>query len=406
MNRRVAINLTAFLLLFGIMIWWAVNNIVSFGFIERPYEIQAQFAATAGVTENSEVAYLGVNYGRVSSVEMVPDEEQGTSIVLITMEIDRGKSIPLGSTGRIFRKSAVGEPYIDFDPPDDYADGDPDMPEDHVVPLEDTQIPLEFSDLLRTASEVLSNVDPDQTRTLIHELAVGLKGRGDSLRELTVSSDALLATFAQRTDLLDSLSENSTRLTRTVAERREALSSAVGDLADLSATLRTLEPDTNVLLERGTELIGQAADLVADTKENLDCVLHDLDEVISVTSTDANLGGLEKVLVDGPTAFNYVFMTRDEAPGGTWVRVNLVVETGSPATQYAEPRELPAVPEIPACVSTLSSGGVRFESQGGVGAVAAGSQLPATGGDAVPLLVLFLVAAGAITVATRRSVAR
>ena len=402
MSRRVLINLAAFLAVFVLMIWWALNNILFFDFIERPYQIQGEFAATAGVAENSEVAYLGVNYGSVRSVEMEPDPETGTSKVLITMDIDRDKEIPLGSRARIFRKSAVGEPYIDFDPPDDYQDGDPVMPEGHLVPLEDTQVPLEFSELLRTASQVLSNVDPDQTRTLIHELAVGLKGRGDSLRNLTVSSDALLQTFAARTELLDSLSENNTRLTRTVTERRGSLSSAITDLAAVADTLREVEPATNVLLERGTELLGQTADLVADTKQNLDCVLHDLDDVIDVTTTDDNLDGLEYLLQNGPTAFGYVFMTRDDEPGGLWVRVNLLVETASPAQQYVPPTELPAVPEVPPCVSTLSTGGdLRFESAGAPG-TAFGTNLPATGGDSRRVVVSVLVAAALAGLVARR----
>src|SRR5690606_29913864 len=126
----------------------------------------------------------------------------------------------------------------------------------------------------------------------IHELAVALDGRSDSLRDLTVSSDALLQTFADNADLLDSLSANSTRLTRTVADKRTAISSAISDLADVAETLRNIEPDTNVLLDRGTELLGQTADLVSDVKQDVDCVLHDLDDVIDVTTTDANLANL------------------------------------------------------------------------------------------------------------------
>lgn len=348
MSRRVFINLLAFLGVFVLMLWWAVNNIISFDFIERPYEISGEFAATAGVSDNSEVAYLGVNYGAVSSVESVDGK------VLITMSIDRDKQIPAGSTARIFRKSAIGEPYIDFEPPPDYDEGGPWIEAGDVIPLEQTTVPLEFSELLRSASRVLGSVDPDKTRTLVHELAVVVNGRGETLRDLTVDSDALLATFAERSDLLDSLSSNSTRLTRTVTERRGSLSSAVSDLAALAETLRTVEPDTRVLLDRGTELLRTTADLVGDVKQDLDCVLSDLDEVIDVTSTDENLGYLANTLERGPTGFEYVWLTRDNEPGGLWLRVTLLADSTNPAGQYVPPKDLPAVPEIPACVSPLT----------------------------------------------------
>lgn len=409
MSRRVFINLIAFTGVFVLMLWWAINNIInptelpligSASVFDQPYEIEGEFAATAGVTDKSEVAYLGVNYGEVAGVDTVDGK------VMIRMDIDKGKEIPAGSTARIFRKSAIGEPYIDFNPPPDFSDDGPMLQPGDVVPMEMTSVPLEFSELIRTASNVLASVDPEQTRTLIHELAVALEGRSDTLRDLTVSSDALVQTFVDKADLLDSLSANSTRLTRTVTEKRGSLSSAISDLADVAETLRTVEPDTNVLLDRGTELLGQTADLVSDVKQDLDCVLSDLDDLIDLTTTENNLDNLEHVLDFADIGLGYVFMTRDTEPGGLWVRVHLIVETENPASQYIPPTNLPAVPEIPACVSTLSSGDVRFESVGGLGGGAAvtGTNLPATGGEPMYALVLALLAAGAFALMARRSV--
>lgn len=393
MSRRVMINLIAFGAVFVLMLWWAASNIIAIEALEKPYEIKGEFAATAGVATNSEVAYLGVNYGRVSKVEPFDDH------VMITMKVDRGKEIPARSIARIFRKSAIGEPYVDFNPPADYSDTNTTFIEPgEVIPLDRTQVPLEFSELLRSASRVLAAVDPEQTRTLVHELAVALNGRGEELRDLTVSSDALLATFAERTELLDRLSTNNTRLTRIVTERRDSLSSSISDLADLAQSLRAVEPDTKVLLDRGTELLGQTADLVADINPNLDCVLSDLTDVIELTTTDANLDNLRHTLENTPRALDFVFMTRDNEPGGVWVRVNLLVNQENPPQQYVPPTELPAVPQVPPCVSSLGSGGVRFES-----APVSGGTLPATGGRTLPAAGLFLVTAAILTVAARRS---
>lgn len=403
MSRRVMINLIAFLGVFVLMLWWAVNNIITFDFIERPYTISGEFAATAGVSENSEVAYLGVSHGSVRSVDLVEGK------VVITMEIDRGKQIPAGSVARIFRKSAVGEPYIDFQPPEGYTGGGPYIEAGTVIPLERTTVPLEFSELLRSASRVLGAVEPEQTRTLIHELAVALNGRGDALRSLTVDSDALLQTFADRTELLDRLSANSTKLTRTVTEHRESLSSSISDLADLSSSLRSVEPDTRVLLDRGTELLGEAADLVSDIEPDVNCILSDLDEVITATTTDEQLSYLVTTLEDAATGFGYVFMTRDTEPGGLWVRVNVVVTTeGEPAETYAPPHQLPAVPEVPPCVTTgsgssagASASGVRGLDSSTAHRVALDT-VPAASDPPLPAIAFWLAAGLAVAFAARR----
>ncbi len=52
---------------------------------------------------------------------------------------------------------------------------------------------------------------------MIHELALALNGRGDSLRQLTIANDQLAATFAAKTDALDRLSTNNTTLTHVLA---------------------------------------------------------------------------------------------------------------------------------------------------------------------------------------------
>src|SRR3546814_14081255 len=96
------------------MLFWAVNNIVTLDAIEDPYEITGDFIQTAGVGPNAEVTYIGVNYGRVGAVERTAEG------VSITMKIDTGKLLPAGSVARGFRKSAIGEPYINFVPPYDH----------------------------------------------------------------------------------------------------------------------------------------------------------------------------------------------------------------------------------------------------------------------------------------------
>jgi phospholipid/cholesterol/gamma-HCH transport system substrate-binding protein len=410
MSRRVAINLLAFLAVFVLMLWWAVNNIISFEFLERPYQVTGEFAATAGVSSGSEVAYLGVNHGAVRSVESVDGK------VLITMSLDRDKEIPAGSKARIFRKSAIGEPYIDFEPPEDYGGDGPFLEAGEVIPLDRTSVPLEFSELLRSASRVLGAVDPEQTRTLVHELAVALNGRGESLRNLTVDSDALLQTFAERADLLDSLSSNSTRLTRTVTERRTSFSSAIRDLAAVGESLRNVEPDTRVLLDRGSELLRTTADLVGDVKQDLDCVLSDLDAVIDVTTTDANLGFLASTLERGPTGFEYVWLTRDDTFGGVWVRVNLLFDPVNPPEQYVPPRNLPPVPEIPPCVSPLTARGssaagataVPVEGQSALAAVptSLGPSAPTTSDRTPAGLAVVMVSAAILGFGARRRAAR
>ena len=397
MSKRIIVNLIFFLGVFFVMLVWAAQNIVSIRAIDQPYEIKGDFVAASGVMPNAEVAYLGVHYGRVTKVDRAPGKVQ------ITMDIDKGKHIPKHSLARIFRKSAIGEPYIDFQPPKDFdfehAGGGDYINKGDVVPMDETRNPLEFSELLRSAGALLSHIDAERAGTLVHELAAALDGRGESLRTLTQSTDKLAATFAAKTDVLDRLATNNTRLTHVFADHATDLGTAITNLRLLADSLKNANGNTAVLLDQGSELMGQLADLISSQKTNLDCTLHDLADLIDTTSTPGRIEGLRSMLDNGPLAFGQVFDARDVLADGVWVRVNLLASPGDPPAKYDPPHELPATPAVPACTSNVGgvSRGPDFRpadvvAQSDTSAV--GRSLPATGGAAMAGVAAMLLVAG------------
>jgi phospholipid/cholesterol/gamma-HCH transport system substrate-binding protein len=373
MNRRVLINLVVFMGVFALMLYWAVNNILIVDRIERPYSISAQFTQAAGVKANAEVTYLGVQYGRVAGVERIDGG------VEMELKIDRDKHIPKGSIARIFRKSAIGEPYIDFVPPADFdADDTPFIPKGGKVPKEDTTTPLEFSELLRSANAVISSVEPESAGSLIHELSLALDGRGQDLRDLTTSFDTLTATFADRTEQLDRLAVNSTKVTRVLAQHRLSLGQSLTNLKEVASALRDADGDLQVLLRDGPGFLRATADLVADEKQELDCILSDLTPLLQRAPN--HLGSLETLLELGPTGFGYVYNTIDREPDGPWVRVNLLVEVGGTPAKVYDPRPtMPVVPTISPCASTMVPASVTASGSGAGGTEAARTASAAAG---------------------------
>jgi phospholipid/cholesterol/gamma-HCH transport system substrate-binding protein len=348
-NRRTLINLVFFLFVFFVMIYWAVNNIVTIDAVERPYTLTADFAQAAGVRANSEVTYLGVHYGRVTHVV------RRTGGVKATMKIDRTKDIPEGSIARIFRKSAIGEPYIDFQPP---ASFDPAkvtyIRHGSLIPQSRTTVPLEFSDLLRSAGALISSIDPNQAGSLVHELSLALDGRGQALRDLTTGFDTITSTLASKTDALDRLAVNNTKITGVLAEHRLSFGQAIANLRAVTEALRDSKGDLQSLLETGPQFLTVTADLVASQKQNLDCLLTDLAPTLRLASSSPKLADLTQLLEIGPAGFGYVFDSVDREPDGPWVRVLLALPLGGKDPKVYSPRAtLPVVPTVSPCGSTL-----------------------------------------------------
>jgi phospholipid/cholesterol/gamma-HCH transport system substrate-binding protein len=110
MNRRIAVNLAAFGLLFAVLAVWAVRNVLHLQLIDKPYTVVAEFERSPGLRRDVEVAYLGTRIGTIGSVSLQPGH------VEVTLRIDRGVELPADVTAAVRRKSAVGEPYVDLAP--------------------------------------------------------------------------------------------------------------------------------------------------------------------------------------------------------------------------------------------------------------------------------------------------
>lgn len=349
MSRRTLINLVFFVGLFLVMLGWAARNVITVDALERPYTITGDFAQASGVSPGAEVTYLGVHHGSVSKVERHGDG------VRVTMKIDRGKEIPRDSIARIFRKSMVGEPYIDFVPDEHYDRASAEFLEagDHV-PAERTTTPLEFSDLLASTSDLVASIDPEQAGSLIHELALALDGRGSDLAALTRAFDELTSSFVAKTDQLDRLAENNTRLLEVLAQHRLSAGQSITNLRLLGEALARADGDLQALLDAGPGFLEVTADLVADQKRNLDCLMHDLDPILRTLAGPDQLDQLEHMLEYGPLAFGFAANALDIEADGPWIRINLLLEVGGDLSKaYVPPRSLPAIPVVTACDSPL-----------------------------------------------------
>lgn len=396
MRRRVFLNLVFFTVLSLVMVGWVVSNVVTIRQIEGPYTLRGRFAVTGGVGRNAEVTYLGVAVGTVTNVE------RDTGSVLVSMDIDRGVDIPMGAQANIQRKSAIGEPIVDFRPPPDLqGDGVP-MPKnskDFIVPMEQTTVPLEFSELLRSASRLISSIPPDAVSTLLREAAIGLQGNEDALRTFGDASEELGTTLASRTATLDRLSQNNTALTKLLADKSGTITQTLHDLDLLARTLRDGKADTNRLLDEGPKFFSETSSLVEATRPDLDCSLDVLGQVIDITAPDQKLRELRALLTIGPQAFSVFHDSLDIEEDGAWLRVGLVFSPTRKAPQFDPPKLLPQSNPPKVCATSVAAtpSGIDYVPAGpAASAGGAFDILPATGREGALGIVGLLVGAAIV----------
>lgn len=360
MKRRPYINIAVFLLAFFWALGWLASSVVSFKQVEKPYKVTANFENAFGVLAHAEVSYIGVPYGQVTEVKRITDG------VRVTMAIDRGRKIPRGATANIQRKSAIGEQYIDFFPPGKGETLTGYLKAGDEIDRAHTTVPLEFSELLRSASALLSEVPPGAVGTIVHESATGLQGNADALQSLAVEGDKLATVLASRTAALDRIATNGGRLTQALADHRASLGASIDNLAALNNALANAKDDLVTALKTGSPLLQQVADLVGNHKAELDCDLRVLEVVVDTATTPVKLQGLRAVLTYAPAAFAAVWDARDIEAEGVWVRVGMIADpTESRPPTFVPPRALPPVVPAPACVSNVRPSGVDYTPSGG-----------------------------------------
>ncbi|MFF5259984.1 MCE family protein [Actinomadura viridis] len=348
---RIVVNLAFFTLLGVVLAVWAVRSIISVDALDRPFHVTAEFATSPGLNHDLEVTHLGVRVGRIGDVRL----RQGH--VDVRLDLDRGVRVPAGVGARVLRKSAIGEPYIELTQPPRL--GDAVLKEGDHIPVARTAPTVDYQELFAGLSGTLRAVDPRDARTLVHEAATGLQGRGDSINGIIADTHQLTGTLAAKADTLDALSVELTRLTATLSGHRGELASGTADLARLTASVRQNRRHLDTVLDEGPAALREINRLLRSSRPGLGCLLTAAATPSRPLLTPANSAKIHHVLDMVPTLQALVSDVTDRDASGTYLRVAPVITIAgvrAPA-EYTRPAPRPKVPEVKRCPATAGAAG-------------------------------------------------
>lgn len=146
-----------------------------------PRTITALFTTATGVYPGDEVRVSGVKVGTIESIE-----PEGTQTRL-TLKVDEDVPVPAEAKAVIVAPNLVAARYVQLAPA--YRSSGPTLPDDAVIPLERTAVPVEWDEvktqLTRLATELgpQSGVSDTSVARFIETAANALEGNGPKLRE-------------------------------------------------------------------------------------------------------------------------------------------------------------------------------------------------------------------------------
>src|SRR6202790_5018596 len=158
----------------------------------------AYFPDTLAVYAGDKVSIMGVKVGQIDKIEPAGDKMK------VTFHYESKYKVPANASASILNPSLVASRNIQLSPP--YTGG-PVMGDNAVIPIERTQVPVEWDELRNSLNRILTQLGPTPEQPkgpfgdVIESFANGLAGKGKQINEtLNSLSEALTTLNAGRGD--------------------------------------------------------------------------------------------------------------------------------------------------------------------------------------------------------------
>lgn len=344
MSHGVKVRIAAFLVLSAVGIVYVAGSYL--GLVDRVLgrgiTVHATLPQSGGLFEGSEVTYRGVKIGKVSAMNATADG------IDLTLALQDGTKLPEDSPMYVHNLSAVGEQYLDFEPPDEQG---PYAEAGYTFHGSEDSLPVDEGDLLVELNRFVGSVDKDHLTTVIRELGTMFNDTGRPLQHLLDSGS----------EFVRQASAHTADTVRLLNRGERVLSSQQGQSENIRSLARNLHTLTSALAQSDDDLDHVLTDTPATARE-VDGLLKDLEPTLPVLLGNAvsvnqvmvsNLAGIEQLLVTYPRVISAGFTG---TPGDGYGHVNVQFDNSvppctkgyMPRDQWRPPSDLTDAPIYPA----------------------------------------------------------
>jgi phospholipid/cholesterol/gamma-HCH transport system substrate-binding protein len=327
MSRGVRIRIGAFLVLSAVGIVYIAGTYL--GLVDRVLgrgiTVQATLPSSGGLFEGSEVTYRGVKVGKVSKMQATAKG------VTLDLALEDGTKLPADSPMYVHNLSAVGEQYLDFEPPDDKG---PYVEAGGTINGTPESLPVDEADLLVELDHFVSSVDKDNLETVVRELGTMFDDTGVPLQRLLDNGSKFVREASAHTDETIALLDQGKKVLETQQGEKDNIRSLSTNLHSLTDALAASDGDLEKVLDGTPGTARELDGLLKDLEPTLPVLLGSAVSVNQVVVS--HLDGVEQLLVTYPRTISSGFTG---TPGDGYGHVNLQLAYGQPpCTDGYKPR--------------------------------------------------------------------
>jgi virulence factor Mce-like protein len=308
------------------------------------YDVSADFRDSGGIFVNAEVTYRGVSVGRVADMKLI---DNGVRVVL-SIDPD-AKPIPADARAIVADRSAVGEQYVDLQPPDGKG---PYLENGSVIPMSRTAIPIPVQELELNLDQLARSVDDENLRTVVDELGKAFNGSGNDLGRLIDNGNLLLARAEKSVPQTKKLITDGVTVMRTQIDDRSAIQQWAHDLRLFTDTLVQEDPDIRQLVVNAPNAGAALQQLVDSAGPGLGSLVRNLDILNGVTIP--RIPGIRQMLITYPDVVSGGYSVIRNDGGQMRAHFGFVLNNGDPrpcTSGYVSTGQTPT----PAAVANLNT---------------------------------------------------
>jgi phospholipid/cholesterol/gamma-HCH transport system substrate-binding protein len=289
-RNMVLAQLAVFGAISVLVIGYAVFGLLKVHITSSPFPVTVELENAGGIFDGAEVAYRGVRVGKVSSIDL------HTNGVTIKLSVDDGTKVPDNSIAHIYDLSAVGEQYVDLEPP-----AKPSTTYLHrgsTIPSERTTTPLETATVLYDLERFVDSINPEDVQIIGREGALAFQGTGAELKSILTDTTDIINQLSTSEDSMLRLLDNSALLLHGAAAHSGAFDRFTASLKALTTTLAAKTPTVDKFLRDAQPTTELVDSLIADNGSAITTLLANLASLSQIQV--ARVPGLRSLLVAVP----------------------------------------------------------------------------------------------------------
>ena len=257
---------------------------------------------------------MGVQVGSIDSIEPAGDKMK------VTFHYEDKYKVPANATASILNPSLVSSRIIQLSPP--YTGG-PVMEDNAVIPIDRTQVPVEYDELRDSIDRILTDLGPTPEQPkgpfgdIIESFSDGLAGKGEQINKTlnnlseavttlnegrgdffaVIKSLALFVNALYKSDQqFVALNDDLAQFTNSFTNTDQELATALHDLDNLLTTTREFIDENGSVLATDVNNLAEVTNAILqpEPKDGLETALHVYPNLLGnlINITAPNAGGI------------------------------------------------------------------------------------------------------------------